>query len=96
MDRMVASTDAGPPERKRRYVMCCVSVLVYDCVRYMCVRYVMCGYMCVSVLSIWDCERESVGVVRLDISLQDVDIDQCSTDGWFAGTHRCNLTSMEV
>ncbi|XP_026800686.3 probable G-protein coupled receptor 158 isoform X2 [Pangasianodon hypophthalmus] len=35
------------------------------------------------------------GVVRLDISLQDVDIDQCSTDGWFAGTHRCNLTSME-
>ncbi|KAM9488570.1 G protein-coupled receptor 158a [Clarias gariepinus] len=35
------------------------------------------------------------GVVRLDISLQDVDIDQCSTDGWFAGTHRCNLTSTE-
>ncbi|KAI5608020.1 putative G-protein coupled receptor 158 isoform X1, partial [Silurus asotus] len=35
------------------------------------------------------------GVVRLDISLQDVDIDQCSTEGWFAGTHRCNLTSME-
>ncbi|KAK1794970.1 hypothetical protein P4O66_009909 [Electrophorus voltai] len=35
------------------------------------------------------------GVVRVDVSLQDVDIDQCSTDGWFAGTHRCNLTSME-
>jgi len=36
------------------------------------------------------------GVVRVDISLQDVDIDQCSADGWFAGTHRCNLTTMEV
>ncbi|KAK7881558.1 hypothetical protein WMY93_029967 [Mugilogobius chulae] len=35
------------------------------------------------------------GVVRVDINLQDVDIDQCSTDGWFAGTHRCNLTTME-
>ncbi|XP_072535395.1 metabotropic glycine receptor isoform X2 [Salminus brasiliensis] len=35
------------------------------------------------------------GVVRVDVSLQDVDIDQCSTDGWFAGTHRCNVTSME-
>ncbi|XP_067342855.1 metabotropic glycine receptor isoform X1 [Channa argus] len=35
------------------------------------------------------------GMVRVDINLQDVDIDQCSTDGWFAGTHRCNLTTME-
>ncbi|KAM9839871.1 G protein-coupled receptor 158a [Aulostomus maculatus] len=35
------------------------------------------------------------GVVRVDINLQDVDIDQCSTDGWFAGTHRCNLSTME-
>ncbi|XP_061821128.1 metabotropic glycine receptor isoform X2 [Nerophis lumbriciformis] len=35
------------------------------------------------------------GVVRVDINLQDVDIDQCSTDGWFAGTHGCNLTTME-
>lgn len=36
------------------------------------------------------------GVVRVDISLQDVDIDQCSSDGWFGGTHRCNTTTMEV
>lgn len=36
------------------------------------------------------------GVVRVDVNLQDVDIDQCSNSGWFAGTHRCNLTSMEV
>lgn len=36
------------------------------------------------------------GLVRVDINLQDVDIDQCSTDGWFAGTHGCNATSMEV
>ncbi|XP_028290290.1 G protein-coupled receptor 158a isoform X2 [Gouania willdenowi] len=35
------------------------------------------------------------GVVRVDINLQDVDIDQCSSDGWFAETHRCNLTTME-
>ncbi|KAI7792497.1 putative G-protein coupled receptor 158, partial [Triplophysa rosa] len=35
------------------------------------------------------------GVVRVDVSLQDVDIDQCSVDGWFAGTHRCNITTME-
>ncbi|XP_030624228.1 G protein-coupled receptor 158a [Chanos chanos] len=35
------------------------------------------------------------GVVRVDVNLQDVDIDQCSTDGWFAGTHTCNLTSTE-
>ncbi|XP_036375024.1 probable G-protein coupled receptor 158 [Megalops cyprinoides] len=35
------------------------------------------------------------GVVRVDVNLQDVDIDQCSSNGWFAGTHRCNLTSME-
>nr|XP_023679184.1 probable G-protein coupled receptor 158 [Paramormyrops kingsleyae] len=35
------------------------------------------------------------GVVRVDVSLQDVDIDQCSSSGWFAGTHRCNSTSME-
>ncbi|XP_061551146.1 metabotropic glycine receptor isoform X2 [Phycodurus eques] len=35
------------------------------------------------------------GAVRVDVNLQDVDIDQCSDSGWFAGTHRCNLTSME-
>lgn len=36
------------------------------------------------------------GVVRVDVNLQDMDIDQCSSDGWFAGTHRCNVTTMEV
>ncbi|XP_076828587.1 metabotropic glycine receptor [Brachyhypopomus gauderio] len=35
------------------------------------------------------------GVVRVDVNLQDVDIDQCSSTGWFAGTHRCNLTTTE-
>lgn len=34
--------------------------------------------------------------MRVDVNLQDVDIDQCSSDGWFAGTHRCNATTMEV
>ncbi|MFT7812256.1 putative G-protein coupled receptor 158 [Arapaima gigas] len=35
------------------------------------------------------------GLVRVDVNLQDVDIDQCSSTGWFGGTHRCNLTTME-
>lgn len=34
--------------------------------------------------------------MRVDVNLQDIDIDQCSADGWFAGTHRCNTTTMEV
>ncbi|XP_066538195.1 metabotropic glycine receptor isoform X2 [Hoplias malabaricus] len=38
---------------------------------------------------------ESRGVLRVDVNLQDEDIDQCSSNGWFAGTHRCNLTTME-
>ncbi|XP_077592247.1 metabotropic glycine receptor-like isoform X2 [Stigmatopora nigra] len=42
-----------------------------------------------------DSQPEFRGVVRVDIDLQDVDIDQCSTDGWFAGTHGCNLTTTE-
>lgn len=42
------------------------------------------------------CSLSCRGVVRVDVNLQDVDIDQCSASGWFAGTHRCNLTSMEV
>ncbi|KAF7705977.1 probable G-protein coupled receptor 158 [Silurus meridionalis] len=40
-------------------------------------------------------EPEIRGVIKVDISLQDVDIDQCSSTGWFSGTHRCNLTTME-
>ncbi|CAG05471.1 unnamed protein product [Tetraodon nigroviridis] len=43
-----------------------------------------------------DLAPEFRGVVRVDVNLQDVDIDQCSSDGWFAGTHRCNATTMEV
>nr|XP_015209532.1 PREDICTED: probable G-protein coupled receptor 158 isoform X1 [Lepisosteus oculatus] len=35
------------------------------------------------------------GVVRVDVNLQNVDVDQCSNDGWFAGTHRCNLNITE-
>ncbi|XP_077581190.1 metabotropic glycine receptor isoform X2 [Stigmatopora nigra] len=42
-----------------------------------------------------DAELEFRGVVRLDVKLQDVDIDQCGGSGWFAETHRCNITSME-
>ncbi|XP_053354462.1 probable G-protein coupled receptor 158 [Clarias gariepinus] len=42
-----------------------------------------------------DTEPEIRDVVRVDVSLQDVDIDQCSSTGWFSGTHRCNLTTME-
>ncbi|XP_069067463.1 metabotropic glycine receptor [Pleurodeles waltl] len=35
------------------------------------------------------------GVVRVDFNLQKVDIDQCSDDGWFSGTHKCQHNSSE-
>ncbi|NXA31913.1 GP158 protein, partial [Eudromia elegans] len=35
------------------------------------------------------------GVVKVDINLQKVDIDQCSSEGWFSGTHKCHLNSSE-
>lgn len=34
--------------------------------------------------------------MKVDISLQKVDIDQCSSDGWFSGTHKCPLNNSEV
>ncbi|XP_041039874.1 probable G-protein coupled receptor 158 [Carcharodon carcharias] len=40
-----------------------------------------------------DFKPEFRGVVRVDINLQNVDIDQCSTEGWFGGTHKCRLNS---
>lgn len=37
------------------------------------------------------------GVVRVDIELRDVAIDQCASGpGWFADTHRCDLNSTQV
>ncbi|XP_061771649.1 metabotropic glycine receptor [Nerophis ophidion] len=43
-----------------------------------------------------DLTPEFRGVVRVDVDIQDVDLDQCATgDGWFADTHQCNRTSME-
>ncbi|XP_060104323.1 metabotropic glycine receptor [Heteronotia binoei] len=35
------------------------------------------------------------GVVKMDINLQKVDIDQCSSEGWFSGTHKCHLNNSE-
>ncbi|XP_066483712.1 metabotropic glycine receptor [Tiliqua scincoides] len=35
------------------------------------------------------------GVVKVDLNLQKVDIDQCSNEGWFSGTHKCHLNSSE-
>ncbi|XP_037327743.2 probable G-protein coupled receptor 179 isoform X2 [Pungitius pungitius] len=36
------------------------------------------------------------GVIRVDVNIQDIDLDQCATgDGWFADTHQCNRTTME-
>ncbi|KAM7419820.1 hypothetical protein PAMA_016765 [Pampus argenteus] len=38
----------------------------------------------------------STGVIRVDVNIQDIDLDQCTTgDGWFADTHQCNRTTME-
>lgn len=37
------------------------------------------------------------GVIRVDVNIQNIDLDQCVTgDGWFANTHQCNRTTMEV
>ncbi|XP_077124536.1 metabotropic glycine receptor isoform X1 [Ranitomeya variabilis] len=37
--------------------------------------------------------REFRGVLKVDVNLQRTDIDQCSNDGWFSGTHRCQHNS---
>uniref|UniRef100_A0A671TUS0 G protein-coupled receptor 179 n=1 Tax=Sparus aurata TaxID=8175 RepID=A0A671TUS0_SPAAU len=43
-----------------------------------------------------DLTPEFRGVIRVDVNIQDIDLDQCATgDGWFADTHLCNRTSME-
>ncbi|XP_038611677.1 probable G-protein coupled receptor 158 [Tachyglossus aculeatus] len=42
-----------------------------------------------------DLAPEFRGIMKVDINLQKVDIDQCSSDGWFSGTHRCHLNSSE-
>ncbi|KAM9267530.1 putative G-protein coupled receptor 179 [Morus bassanus] len=43
-----------------------------------------------------DLSPEFKGVVRVDIELRDVAIDQCaSRPGWFADTHRCDLNSTQ-
>ncbi|XP_047197750.1 probable G-protein coupled receptor 158 [Hippoglossus stenolepis] len=43
-----------------------------------------------------DLTPEFRGVIRVDVNIQDIDLDQCATgDSWFADTHQCNRTSME-
>ncbi|KAM7394708.1 hypothetical protein PAMP_021494 [Pampus punctatissimus] len=43
-----------------------------------------------------DLTPEFRGVIRVDVNIQDIDLDQCTTgDGWFADTHQCNRTTME-
>ncbi|KAM8988559.1 putative G-protein coupled receptor 179 isoform 2-T2 [Ara ararauna] len=43
-----------------------------------------------------DLSPEFKGVVRVDIELQDMAIDQCASGpGWFADTHRCDLNSTQ-
>uniref|UniRef100_A0A8C8BEN6 G-protein coupled receptors family 3 profile domain-containing protein n=1 Tax=Otus sunia TaxID=257818 RepID=A0A8C8BEN6_9STRI len=43
-----------------------------------------------------DLSPEFKGVVRLDVELRDVAIDQCASGpGWFADTHRCDLNSTQ-
>ncbi|KAM6368591.1 LOW QUALITY PROTEIN: putative G-protein coupled receptor 179 [Pluvialis apricaria] len=43
-----------------------------------------------------DLSPEFKGVVRVDIDLRDVAIDQCASGpGWFADTHRCDLNSTQ-
>uniref|UniRef100_A0A8C3US57 G-protein coupled receptors family 3 profile domain-containing protein n=1 Tax=Catharus ustulatus TaxID=91951 RepID=A0A8C3US57_CATUS len=43
-----------------------------------------------------DLSPEFKGVVRVDVELRDVAIDQCSSGpGWFSDTHRCDLNSTQ-
>ncbi|KAM4884593.1 putative G-protein coupled receptor 179 [Sylvia borin] len=43
-----------------------------------------------------DLSPEFKGVVRVDVELRDVTIDQCSSGpGWFSDTHRCDLNSTQ-
>uniref|UniRef100_A0A8C1QFY7 Si:ch211-156l18.8 n=1 Tax=Cyprinus carpio TaxID=7962 RepID=A0A8C1QFY7_CYPCA len=44
-----------------------------------------------------DLNPEFRGVIRVDVNIQGFNVDQCSSgDFWFANTHQCNRTSMEV
>ncbi|XP_059813754.1 probable G-protein coupled receptor 158 [Hypanus sabinus] len=43
-----------------------------------------------------DLSPEFKGVVRIDINLENLDIDQCSTgNGWFADSHWCDVNTTE-
>ncbi|XP_020641158.3 putative G-protein coupled receptor 179 isoform X1 [Pogona vitticeps] len=43
-----------------------------------------------------DLNPEFKGVVRMDVKIQNVDINQCATgQGWFANTHQCDLNSTQ-
>ncbi|KAK7930097.1 hypothetical protein WMY93_006492 [Mugilogobius chulae] len=43
-----------------------------------------------------DLTPEFRGVIRVDVNIQDIDVDQCAAgSSWFADTHQCNRTSME-
>uniref|UniRef100_A0A8C4P3J7 G-protein coupled receptors family 3 profile domain-containing protein n=1 Tax=Dromaius novaehollandiae TaxID=8790 RepID=A0A8C4P3J7_DRONO len=43
-----------------------------------------------------DLSPELKGIVRLDVKLQDVQLDPCASGtGWFADTHRCDLNSTQ-
>ncbi|KAK3562308.1 hypothetical protein QTP86_033304, partial [Hemibagrus guttatus] len=44
-----------------------------------------------------DLSPEFRGVIRVDVNIQDFDVNQCAAgDFWFADTHQCNRTSMEI
>ncbi|XP_013880395.1 probable G-protein coupled receptor 158, partial [Austrofundulus limnaeus] len=43
-----------------------------------------------------DLTPEFRGVIRVDVNIQGIDLNQCATDNsWFADTHQCNRTTME-
>ncbi|XP_053186949.1 probable G-protein coupled receptor 179 [Scomber japonicus] len=43
-----------------------------------------------------DLTPEFRGVVRVDVNIQGIDLDQCTTgNSWFGDTHQCNRTTME-
>ncbi|KAK2817488.1 hypothetical protein Q5P01_025679 [Channa striata] len=43
-----------------------------------------------------DLTPEFRGVIRVDVNIQNIDLDQCAAgDSWFAETHQCNRSTME-
>lgn len=79
--RTYSSVSYWPRDKEANFPWCSWRIVVALNYHLLCVCVCVCGR----------------GVIRVDVNIQDMDLDQCSQgDGWFADTHQCNRTSMEV